>query len=94
MFYLDKSYFLFYYLKCLAHTPLLIDAIYQTIDDFVEQNRAKYSSMMTAQLINILDEFASTDRKKSSIDPKPLFNCLIRRYLHVTKSYYLVFFID
>lgn len=45
----------------------------------MEENEKKYYSTLTAQLINIFDEFTSVDRKKASIDPKPLFNSLIQR---------------
>jgi hypothetical protein len=57
----------------------LIDAMYQTIGILMKENGKKYSSTTTAQLMNIFDEFTSTDRKKPSIDPKPLFNNLIQK---------------
>jgi len=75
-----KSFFCkFEYLKSLAHTPLLIDTMYQTICILMEENGKKYSSTTTAQLMNIFDEFTSNDRKKASIDPKPLFNSLMQK---------------
>jgi uncharacterized UBP type Zn finger protein len=69
----------FVFLKSLAHTTLLIDTMYRTICILMEENGRKYSSTTTAQLMNIFDEFTSADRKKPSIDPKPLFNSLIQK---------------
>jgi len=45
----------------------------------MEEKGKKYSLPTTAQLINVFDEFTSPDRKKTSIDPKPLFNSLIQK---------------
>jgi hypothetical protein len=53
--------------------------MYQTICILMEENGKQYSSTTTAQLMNIFDEFTSADRKKASIDPKPLFNSLIQK---------------
>ncbi|CAF0759643.1 unnamed protein product [Rotaria sordida] len=66
-------------IQSLAHTSLLIDALYQTIHILIQENGKQYSSTITAQLMNIFDQFTSDDRKKPSIDPKPLFNCLIQK---------------
>jgi hypothetical protein len=51
----------------------------ETISILIQENGNKYSSTTTAQLINVFNEFSSTDRKKASIDPKPLFNSLIQK---------------
>ncbi len=53
--------------------------MYQTICILLKEDGKKYSSTTTAQLMNIFDEFTSADRKKPSIDPKPLFNNLIQK---------------
>ena len=45
----------------------------------MEENGKKNSLTTTAQLMNVFDEFTSTDRKKPSIDPKPLFNSLMQK---------------
>ncbi|UJR35643.1 hypothetical protein I4U23_028393 [Adineta vaga] len=66
-------------IQSLAHTSLLTDTMYQTIFLIMKENGKKYSSTTTAQLLNIFDEFFSNDRKKPSIDPKPLFNSLIQK---------------
>ncbi|CAF3482047.1 unnamed protein product [Adineta steineri] len=66
-------------IQSLAHTPLLIDTMYQTIRILMNENEKKYSSTTTAQLMNVFDEFTSTEKKKPSIDPKLLFNSLIQR---------------
>ena len=70
--------FSFPYFKSFAHTSLLIDVMYQTQDILIQENK-KYSLSMTAQLMNIFDQFTSTNRKISIIDPKPLFNNLIQK---------------
>ncbi len=70
--------FIFFF-KSLAHTSLLIDTMYQTICILMEENGKKYFSTTTAQLMHVFDEFTSIDRKKSSIDPKSLFNSLIQK---------------
>lgn len=69
----------FGYFQSLAHTSLLIDALYQDIRILIQENPSKYSSTITAQLLNLIDEFTSDDRKKPSINPKTLFNSLIRK---------------
>lgn len=53
--------------------------MYQTICILMEDNEKKYSSTTTAQLMNVFDEFTSIDRKKASIDPRPLFNSLSQK---------------
>jgi hypothetical protein len=78
--------FLLIYLKSLAHTSLLTDTMYQTICTIMEENGKKYSSTTTAQLMNIFDEFTSADRKKPSVDPRPLFNSLIQKYYSISLS--------
>ncbi|CAF2759720.1 unnamed protein product [Rotaria sp. Silwood2] len=66
-------------IQSLAHTSLLIDAMYQTIHILIQENGKQNPSTITTQLINVFDQFTSDDRKKPSIDPKPLFNCLIQK---------------
>ncbi|CAF4796636.1 unnamed protein product, partial [Rotaria sp. Silwood1] len=66
-------------IQSLAHSSLLIDAMYQTIHILIHKYEKKSSSMITAQLMNVFDQFTSDERKKPSIDPKPLFNCLIQK---------------
>ncbi|CAF3378897.1 unnamed protein product [Rotaria sp. Silwood1] len=66
-------------IQSLAHSSLLIDAMYQTIHILIHKNEKKSSSTITAQLMNVFDQFTSDERKKPSIDPKPLFNCLIQK---------------
>ncbi|CAF1256793.1 unnamed protein product [Rotaria magnacalcarata] len=66
-------------IQSLAHTSLLIDSMYQTIECLIRKNEKNYASTVTVQLMDVFDQFTSNDRKKPSIDPKPLFNCIIQK---------------
>ncbi|CAF0814196.1 unnamed protein product [Adineta ricciae] len=66
-------------IQSIAHTPILTTRLYEIISTMMKDNEKKYPSTTTAQLMNIFNEFSSTDKKKPYIDPKPLFNSLIQR---------------